>query len=58
MKKRKPWQLSRKEREAVTQMSRTELERQFIAQQEQINRFLRVMLKLRDSIASLQSLGF
>jgi hypothetical protein len=56
-KKPKPWQLTADETARVKRMPRDQLEREYIAQAEQINRFLRVMKKLGQSISELQALG-
>lgn len=62
MKKSKRWRYSKKERDDIrrelVKLSRTELEGRFIAQQEQIQRFLRAAKKLGQSITELQLLGF
>lgn len=61
MKKLKPWQLTKEARAAMHKdlgrLSRRDLEDKYIDQHEQVQRFLRAMKKLGQSITELKLLG-
>lgn len=55
--KAKPWHLSAAEIKQIETMDRTELIRFCIEQKEQVNRVLRVLVKLKQAITELAAMG-
>lgn len=57
-KERKPWQLTPEEIADIKRMSHADLLKAFIQQKEQVNRFMRALTKLKQSISEMKLLGF